>query len=47
MVYESLDHGNDVNGHTVPDVLFLVFRQKKINVIEKHIHHNFPWSTLL
>ena len=47
MVYESLDHGNDVNGHAVPDVLFLVFRQKKINVIEKHIHHNFPWSTLL
>ena len=35
MVYESLDHGNDVTCHAVPDVLFLVFRQKKINVVEK------------
>ena len=23
------------------------FSPKKINVIEKQIHHNFPWSTLL
>ena len=34
MVYESIDHGNDVTCHAVPVVLFLVFR-KKINVIVK------------
>ena len=35
MVYESIDHGNDVTCHAVPVVLFLVFR-KKINVIVKN-----------
>ena len=35
MVYESIDHGNDVTCHEVPVVLFLVFR-KKINVIVKN-----------
>ena len=34
MVYESIDHGNDVTCHTVPVVLFLFF-VKKINVIVK------------
>ena len=35
MVYESIDHGNDVTCHAEPVVLFLVFR-KKINVIVKN-----------
>ena len=35
MVYESIDHGNDVACHAVQVVLFLVFR-KKINVIVKN-----------
>ena len=35
MVYESVDHRNDVTCHAVPVVLFLVFR-KKINVIVKN-----------
>ena len=35
MVYESIDHGNDVTCHAVPVVLFLSFR-KKINVIVKN-----------
>ena len=35
MVYESIDHGNDVTCHAVPVVLFLVFRNK-INVIVKN-----------
>ena len=34
MVYESIDHGNDVTCHAVPVVLFLVSR-KKINVTVK------------
>ena len=29
MVYEIMDHGNDVICHAVPVVLFLVFRKKK------------------
>ena len=29
MVYESVDHGNEVRSHAVPVVLFLVFRKKK------------------
>ena len=34
MVYESIDHRNDVTCHAVPVVLFLVFRKKsKLNVI--------------
>ena len=28
MVCQSIDHGNDVTGHAVPVVLFLVFRKK-------------------
>ena len=28
MVYEGIDHGNDVTCHAVPVVLFLVFRIK-------------------
>ena len=28
MVYESIDHGNDVTCHAMPVVLFLVFRKK-------------------
>ena len=28
MVCQSIDHGNDVTGHVVPVVLFLVFRKK-------------------
>ena len=35
MVYESIDHRNDVTCHAVPVVLFLVFR-KQINVIVKN-----------
>ena len=35
MVYESIDHGNDVTCHAVPVVLFLVL-VKKINVIVKN-----------
>ena len=35
MVYESIDHGNDVTCHAVPVVLFLVFC-KKISVILKN-----------
>ena len=35
MVYESVDHRNDVTCHAVPVVLFLVFRNK-INVIVKN-----------
>ena len=31
MVYESVDHGNEVTCHEVLLVLFLVFRNKKIN----------------
>ena len=27
MVCQSIDHGNDVTGHAVPVVLFLVFRK--------------------
>ena len=48
MVYERIDHGNDVTCHAALTVLFLVFR-KKINVIivKKQIDHNFPWFTLL
>ena len=47
MVYQSVDHGNDITCHAVLFVLFLVFR-KKINVIvKKQIDHNFPCSTLL
>ena len=46
MVYESIDHGIDVTRHTVPVVLFLVFRKKKC-YCKKQIDHNFPWSTLL
>ena len=34
MVFESIDHGNDVTCHAVPVVLFLVF-SKKINVVVK------------
>ena len=34
MVYESIDHGNDVTCHALSVVLFLVFL-KKINVILK------------
>ena len=34
MVYESIDHGNNVTCLALPVVLFLVFR-KKINVIVK------------
>ena len=35
MVYESIDHGNDVTCHAVLAVLFLVF-SKKINFIVKN-----------
>ena len=35
MVYESIDHGNDVTCHAVPVVSFLVFL-KKINIIVKN-----------
>ena len=28
MVYESIDHGNDITCHAMPVVLFLVFRKK-------------------
>ena len=35
MVYESIDHGNDVTCHAMPIVLFLAFR-KKINIIVKN-----------
>ena len=34
-VYENKDHGHDITCHTVPVVLFLVFR-KIINVIVKN-----------
>ena len=46
MVYESIDHGNDVTCHTVPVVLFLFF-VKKINVIVKktlQYNHACGWS---
>ena len=35
MVYQSIDHGNDVTCHAMPVVLSLVFRKKKTNVIVK------------
>ena len=40
MVYESIDHRDDVTCHAVPVVLFLVFRKKKINVIVKKALQN-------
>ena len=39
MVYESIDHRNDVN-HVVPVVLFLVFRKNKC-YCKKQIDHHF------
>ena len=47
MVYESIDHGNDVTSHAGPAVLFLAFRKKNQHYCKKQIDHNFPWSTLL
>ena len=42
MVYESIDHGNDVTcRHAVPVVLFLVFRKKGKCYCKKQIDHNF------
>ena len=41
MVYESIDHGNDITCHAVPVVLFLVFPTKK-KYCKKQINHNFP-----
>ena len=32
MVYESIDHGNDVTCHAVAVALFLVFRKKNVIV---------------
>ena len=46
MVYESIDHGNDVTCHAVPVVLFLVFSKNKC-YCKKQIDHDFPLSTLL
>ena len=44
MVYEGIDHGNDVTCHAVPVVLFLVFRKKIKVIVKKQIDHNFSWS---
>ena len=44
MVYESVDHRNDVTCHAVPVVLFLVFRKKIKVIVKKQIDHNFSWS---
>ena len=46
MVYESIDHGNEVTCQAVPVVLFLGFGKKKCYG-KIQIDHNFPWSTLL
>ena len=35
MVYESIDHGNDVTCHALPIVLFLAFRKKNVIVKNK------------
>ena len=35
MVYESIDHGNDVTCHAVPVVLILVFSKNKIMLLQK------------
>ena len=52
MVYESINHGNDVNCHAVLIVLFLVFRKKTPNVVVKnksttifHGLHSYHLST--
>ena len=47
MVYESIDHGNDVTCHAVPVVLFLAFRKKNKYYCKKQIDHTFPSPTLL
>ena len=45
MVYEIMDHGNDVICHAVPVVLFLVFRKKKNYYCKKQIDHIFHGVT--
>ena len=44
MVYESIDHGNDVN-NAVPVVLFLVFHKNKC-YCKKQIDPHFPWFSI-
>ena len=52
MVYESINHGNDVTCHAVLVVLFLVSRKKNLNVTVKnesttifHGLHSYHLST--
>ena len=49
VVYESIDHGNDVTCHAVLVVLFLFlfFLPKNKCYCKKQIDHNFPWPTFL
>ena len=59
MIYDSIDHGNDETCHTLPVVLFLVFRknnftpqhgQRKpldIHLSFEHFMTSFLWSTIV
>ena len=54
MVYESIDHGNDVICHVVSVVLFLIFRKKKSVIVKNKsttiIHGLYecrPWKIVV
>ena len=54
MVYESIDHGNDVICHVVSVVLFLIFRKKKSVIVKNKsttiIHDPYecrPWKIVV
>ena len=51
MVYESIDHGNDVICHVVSVVLFLIFRKKnkknKSTTIIHGLYECRPWKIVV